>query len=246
LFEGDGLTYGVGMPVIFRFTQKVTAVAAFEKAVTVDLDGRPADGAWYWEGSAAPGFVQEAHFRMHNFWPAHSHITVRAPIAGLSAGRGRAFSDNLTLSMYIGAAHISTVYASDTDPHMVVTSDGRTVRTLPASLGTATNPTYRGTKIVEEFDRIENMEGTPVPWSVRVTNSGEFVHAAPWNSEIGRANLSHGCTNLSTADARWFYHFSLLGDVVRYPDAPGRTMRPWDGIGDWNVAWPAWLAGGSP
>jgi hypothetical protein len=71
------------------------------------------------------------------------------------------------------------------------------------------------------------------------------VHAAPWNSEIGRANLSHGCTNLSTADAQWFFRFSRLGDVVRYPDAPGPLTRATDGFGDWNVPWGQWQEGGS-
>jgi lipoprotein-anchoring transpeptidase ErfK/SrfK len=118
------------------------------------------------------------------------------------------------------------------------------VGTLPVSLGSADWPTYSGVKVVEEFDRVQNMEGTPVPWSVRVTNSGEFVHAASWNGRIGSANTSHGCTNLSVADAEWFYKFSQLGDVVTYPDAQGPRMKVWDGLGDWNVPWTEWRAGG--
>jgi lipoprotein-anchoring transpeptidase ErfK/SrfK len=238
LFEADGQTYGIAMPIIIRFTKPVTDHAAFDKAVSVSVDGTPARGAWDWEASPSPGWAVEAHYRLATFWPAHSHVTVNAPLRGVSAGTGLAFDDNLTLSMNIGAAHISTVDASDADPHMTVTSDGRTVRTPPVSLGDATNPTYRGTKVVEEFDRVEDMEGTPVAWSVRLTNSGEFVHAAPWNSEIGRENLSHGCTNLSTADAEWFYRFSRLGDVVRYPNAPGRLMQATDGSPDnLRAAW---------
>ncbi len=245
LFEAPGQSYGVGMPIIVRFTHPVTDVRPFEDAVTVRVDGRRARGAWAWEPSPAPGWAVEAHYRQRAFWPAHSRIAISAPLRGLSAGRGLSFDDSLTLAMRIGAAHISTVDASDTAPRMVVTSDGHVVRTLPVSLGTATNETMRGIKVVEEFDRIENMEGTPVPWSVRLTNSGEFVHAAPWNSEIGRANLSHGCTNLSVADARWFYSFSQLGDVVTYPNAPGQLVPATDGFGDWNVSWSQWQAPGS-
>lgn len=245
LLEGDGQTYGVGMPIVMRFDKKLTDPTAFEKAVTVTVGGRPANGAWYFENSPA-GFAMEAHYREAQPWPAHSRIAVNAPLKGVSAGRGRAFDDDLTLSMNIGAAHVSTVDFSPTDPHMVVTSDGHFVRRLPVSLGAPgdSTATLRGTKVVEEFDRVENMEGTPVPWSVRITNSGEFVHAAPWNGEIGRANLSHGCTNLSTADAEWFYHFSRLGDLVEYPNAPGREMPVWDGLGDWNATWSEWQAGG--
>jgi lipoprotein-anchoring transpeptidase ErfK/SrfK len=243
-FEADGHTYGVGMPIIMRFSKSVTDRATFVSAVTVQVDGAPAHGFWDWEPSPAPGWAMEAHYRTAHFWPAHSDITVDAPLKGLSAGPGKAFDDSLTLSMRIGAAHISTVSASATAPHMVVRSDGAVVRRLPVSLGAAATPTYRGVKVVEEFDHVEDMEGTPVYWSVRMTNSGEFVHAAPWNSQIGRANLSHGCTNLSTVDAAWFYRFSRLGDVVLYPNAPGPVMNPTDGFGDWNVPWRQWRTGG--
>lgn len=246
LFEADGHTYGVGMPIVVRFTRPVPDPAPFEHAAVVRIDGTAAAGAWYWERSGATGYAVEAHYRLPHFWPAHSRISVRLPIKGVSAGAGHAFDDNLTLDMRIGAAHISTVIASATHPHMTITSDGKAMPTLPVSLGedSPSTATMRGTKIVEEFDRVQDMGGTPVPWSVRITNSGEFVHAAPWNSDIGRENLSHGCTNLSTADARWFYRFSQLGDVVQYPNAPGKAMPVWDGLGDWNVPWPQWRAGG--
>jgi lipoprotein-anchoring transpeptidase ErfK/SrfK len=244
LREGDGQTYGVGMPIIMQFDKKVTDASALRRTVVVRVNGHPVDGAWYFEDAQQGGYSIEAHYRTRDYWPAHSRIELDAPLKGVSAGRGRVFDNDLTLSISIGPRHISTVDASDTHPLMTVTSDGRVVRRLAVSLGTATHETYRGSKIVEEFDRVQDMEGTPVPWSVRVTNSGEFVHAAPWNSGIGRANLSHGCTNLSTSDAEWFYHFSLLGDVVEYPNAPGRTMAVWDGLGDWNLPWAQWRDGG--
>lgn len=40
----------------------------------------------------------------------------------------------------------------------------------------------------------------PVQWSVRITESGEYVHAAPWNDGIGQRSTSNGCTNLNTDD----------------------------------------------
>lgn len=77
-----------------------------------------------------------------------------------------------------------------------------------------------------------------VPWSVRVTNSGEYVHAASWNTgNIGIRNTSHGCTNLDVDDAHWLCRFSLLGDVVEYPNGSGPTMPSWDGWAWWNLSW---------
>ena len=52
---------------------------------------------------------------------------------------------------------------------------------------------------------------------MRVTYSGEFVHAAPWSvAGQGHANVSHGCTGMSTANADWLYHMTNVGDVVQY------------------------------
>lgn len=80
---------------------------------------------------------------------------------------------------------------------MTVTSDGTVVHTMPVSLGSGDHPTFDGTKVVMEKDNPERMISTPgeayynvlVPWSVRITNSGEFIHAASWNTgNIGSRN----------------------------------------------------------
>jgi lipoprotein-anchoring transpeptidase ErfK/SrfK len=251
LFEGDGQTYGVGMPIIAQFSKKVTDAHAFDKAVTVTVNGQPANGAWFWVNSNS-GYAMEAHYRPQGYWPAHSVIEMTMPIKGLAAGRGLAFDDSLTLRMNIGAAHISTVDGGS--EQMIVTSDGRTVNTFPVSLGKADTPTYLGTKVVMEKKNPQHMVSAPgeanpysldVPWSVRLTNSGEFVHAAAWNTgNIGSRSTSHGCTNLTVDDAKWFYNFSIIGDVVTYADTGTSNVMPsWDGLGDWNVSWPQWQAG---
>ena len=64
-----------------------------------------------------------------------------------------------------------------------------------------------------------------------MTYSGEFLHAAPWSVAYqGHANVSHGCTGMSTANAGWLYHHSQLGDVVEYTgtrhaDDPHQRLR---------------------
>lgn len=251
LLESDGGVYGVGMPIIAWFTHAPSDAAAFEKAVAVTVNGAPAGGAWYWEKSAHQGAAVEAHYRPRHYWPAYAKIRMNAPVKGLSAGKGLAYDDNLTLSMSTGAANIATV-----DGHserMTVTSDGKTVFTFPVSLGAADHPTYGGTKIVMEKDRVQEMKSSPgepyydlkVPWSVRLTNSGEFVHAASWNGgNIGIRSTSHGCTNLNVGAAQQYFQFAHIGDVFTYADTGGPRMPSWDGYGDWNVPWSAWQAGG--
>jgi lipoprotein-anchoring transpeptidase ErfK/SrfK len=261
--ESDGDTYGVGMPIVMYFKPVPKDVKAFEAAVKVTVNGKAANGAWYWEQplkSEKDAHMVEAHYRLQNYWPADSKIHVGIPIGGLSAGKNLVYAKALTsLDYRIGDAHVSTVYNSS--HKMLVTSNGKLVKTLPVSLGTATTPTYRGVKVV--MQKGENIPGSsslrpngtvmmngpgysndPVMWSVRVTQSGEYVHAAPWNGEVGAMNESNGCTNLHTADGKWFYQFAQIGDVVKYGDASGPLMRADDGLGDWNLTWGAWRAGG--
>ena len=41
--------------------------------------------------------------------------------------------------------------------------------------------------------------------TVRISNSGEYVHSAPWSvGSQGYANVSHGCVNVSPENAAWF------------------------------------------
>jgi len=262
----DDETYGVGMPIVLFFTPAPTDSTAFTKAVKVTVDGQPADGAWYWEQPTHDEVVShtyEAHYRLRDYWPAHSKVHVDIPIGGLSAGAGLAYDDKLTsLDFNIGAAHISTIYAGRHD--MEVRSDGKLVKTLKVSLGAAATPTYSGIKVV--MQKGEDAPGTDTPrpdgavrmrggaganrydeivdWSVRITRSGEYIHAAPWNGEIGQQSTSNGCTNLFTDAAKWYYHFARVGDVAVYPHTDGDRMPVWDGFGDWNVSWPVWNQGG--
>ena len=66
-----------------------------------------------------------------------------------------------------------------------------------------------------EYYRLE------VPYAMRVTWSGEFVHAAPWSTgDQGRANVSHGCVGMSMSNAIWLFNQSTVGDVVKVVGSP--------------------------
>jgi lipoprotein-anchoring transpeptidase ErfK/SrfK len=254
LFEGDGHTYGVGMPVIAYFSKKVADASAFDKAVTVTVDGKPGGGAWYWEPSSRSDYAIEAHYRPPTYWPAHATIFVSMPLTGLSAGPGLAFSNDVTLTMRTGAAQLATVDGRPGVDTMTLTSDGKPVRTLRVSLGKSTTPTYLGTAVVMAKANPQRMVSDPgeqpaydllVPWSVRVTNDGEFIHDAYWNGQIGQQNLSHGCTNLAPADAEWYYNWSQLGDPVTWVNTgTTATIPATDGWGDWNLPWTTYARGG--
>lgn len=255
LYQADGQTFGVGMPIIAYFSAAVTDASSFDRATVVTVNGGVVHGAWYWERSAiTPGYPLEAHYRLPGYWPAHATIQLRLPVAGLTAGPGRVFSDSLTLLMRTGARHIVTVNGTAGLDTMTVLSDGRLVRTVKVSLGKADTPTFLGTKVVIAKYNPKLMVSAPgevpayrisVPWSVRLTFSGEFIHDAYWNGQIGTQNLSHGCTNLSPADAVWYYHWSQIGDPVSYAHTgTSRTVPVSDGWGDWNLPWSTYRHGG--
>jgi lipoprotein-anchoring transpeptidase ErfK/SrfK len=247
-YERDGSTYGVGMPLIAYIGAKITDAKAFVAATKVTVNGSPADGAWFFENSTIyKGYPLEAHYRPQAYWPAHAAIHLDLPIKGQSAGTGLVFDNSLTMDISTGAANISRI-----DGHterMVVTSDGKQVFSFPVSLGKASTPTFGGVKVVMGKAKVQRMVGPgydlKVPWSVRITNSGEFIHSASWNGgNIGQRSTSHGCTNLNVSDAQRFFAFAQVGDVAEYTNTGGPTMPSWDGYGDWNLSWSTWQGGG--
>jgi lipoprotein-anchoring transpeptidase ErfK/SrfK len=250
LLNSDGSTYGVGMPVIAFFSKKITSAKALQDATTATVDGKPLTGAWYFEYSSYyKGYPIEAHWRPQTYWQAHSKIHLAIPAKGLSAGKGLAYDDSLTLDFSTGARNISVV--NDATHKMTVTSDGKTYGTFPVSLGASKTPTAHGTKVIMEKGRSICMSGPGyhecgVKYTQRLTYGGEYLHSAPWNvSNIKNGvDSSNGCTNLLPQDAAKLYHFLNVGDVVLYPNANGPAMQLGTGYGDWNINWGAWQSGG--
>lgn len=250
LLNSDGSLYGVGMPVIAYFSKKITDGKPLQQATKATVNGKAVQGAWYFEySSAQKGFPIEAHFRLQDYWPAHSRVHIDIPTKGLSAGKGLAYDDSLTLDFATGARHISTV--DDASHTITVMSDGKEFGRFPVSLGSTKTPTKRGTKVIMEKGRDISMRGPGyfdphVKYTQRLTYGGEYLHAAPWNTyNIAHGiNSSNGCTNLYNSVAIKLYNFLRIGDVVLYPNATGPQMQLGEGYGDWNVDWAVWQTGG--
>ena len=244
----DGETVGVGLPIGVWFNQPVTDRAAVERRLEV-TSSKKVTGAWRWFND------REVHYRPKAYWPAGAKVTLRARLAGTDAGNGLWGVADRTIRFSIGERRVSVV---DVRTHrMKVTSGGRTLRVLPVSTGREKYPTTNGVHFVIEKNAVKLMDsstvGIPrnspggyyqkVAWSVRISNSGEFVHAAPWSTgSQGRANVSHGCVNLSTANAAWYFRLTRRGDVVEVRGSPKRPGASF-GVVDWNMSWSRWQAG---
>jgi lipoprotein-anchoring transpeptidase ErfK/SrfK len=245
-----GETVGVGMPVIVTFDVPVTDRASFESHMTVTSTPEQA-GGWYWLSD------QVAHYRPKKYWQAGTTVSVDVDINSVPAGNGIYGQESRQVDFQVGDAH---VYKVDMDSYrMRVFSNGKLQRTLPVTTGEEPKFTTRsGIKVImEKYDaKRMNSETVGIPndsadgynldnvqWAMRVTSSGEFIHAAPWSvASQGNANVSHGCTGLSTANADWLYHMSVRGDVVEYVGTD-RSIEPGNGWSDWNLSWAEYKQG---
>jgi lipoprotein-anchoring transpeptidase ErfK/SrfK len=246
----NGTTVGVGMPIRVYFDDPVTDKAAVESHLQV-TSSTPTDGVWSWLGDS------EVHFRPSTYWPANTQVTLDANLYGIDFGAGIWGEKNRSVSFSIGAKHVSV---ADAGSHMMQVYDGdQLVQTYPISAGSAENPSRNGPHVVTESFRNITMDSSTfglavdapggyradVEYAVRISNNGEFVHGAPWSvDQQGNSNVSHGCINLSTERAAWFFQFSQPGDVVEINNSIGPTLSAADGdIYDWAIPWDQWQAG---
>jgi lipoprotein-anchoring transpeptidase ErfK/SrfK len=244
VYEGSGATYGVGMPVILSFDAPITNKAAVERALQITTS-KPVVGAWYWDGSS------QVDFRPRDYWPANTTVTVTAHLNGVDGGNGRYGSHTLTQSFNIGESVVAV--ASTVSHRTQIYVGGQLTYTWPISTGRDTLPTPNGTYLtVEKGNPVRMIGGTKgkpgyynelVNFAVRFTFSGDYYHAAPWSVvNQGFSNVSHGCVNLSPADAQTFYNMAVPGDPVTITGSP--KAGNWDnGWTEWFLSWSQYLKG---
>ncbi len=109
---------------------------------------------------------------------------------------------NQTVTAYEGATPIKTVRTSTGLPR------------TPTVLGTfkiyrklATQTMSGGNQFSGDHDYLPN-----VP-NVMYFYQGYALHGTYWHSNFGRP-MSHGCVNLTLADAKWFYEWAAVGTIV--------------------------------
>lgn len=245
----DDQTVGVGAPIILSFGSTVSKQYRddVERRLTVnvtDNDGkkRKVEGSWAWLPDDPESRL---HFRPKDFWPAHSKVSVDAPLKNVPTTAKTVGQNDLTLDFDIGRKQI--VKADAKSHRMVVTRDGKEVMNFPASLGAAKSPSYNGTHVVMSKSADYTMTSeqwdyeTDVRWAVRIHNNGEFIHAAPWSTGAqGSANVSHGCINLSTARAKQYYDSAIFGDPVEITGSKVSLSTAASDISDWVYDWDEW------
>jgi lipoprotein-anchoring transpeptidase ErfK/SrfK len=246
----QGQAVGVGQPIAIYFDEPIKNKKLAEQSISVQAT--PAvNGAFYWFSD------REVHWRPERYWRAGTKVVTDIKIYGKDLGGGIYGQEDRHIVFTIGDA---VVAKADGESHtMSVEVNGAVVRTVPVSLGKQAKPSANGVHVVtEKLDKkimdsssygvpVDSPDGyrTEVEWAVRISNSGEFAHAAPWSvRDQGHRNVSHGCVNMSPENAKWFFDLVKKGDVVVISNSGGPPLKSYDGFGDWQVPWPEWSAGG--
>jgi len=247
-------TYGVGQPVIVRFNRPVKSPEARRAVVgRLRVTTSPAvQGAWRWFNS------YEVHYRGATYWKPGTTITTTADLRGLRLPGSLLWGSTSVARGTMTIGRSLTAVVDIATKEMTVRRNGKVVRVFDISAGRKDYPTRGGDFIVLKREKVHLFDSSTVgiptaspdgyyrklPWSVRITNSGTFVHTN--NSTIryqGSVNVSHGCINARESDAKWFYDNTLLGDVVTVTNARIGPNRTDAGAADWNYTWETWQQG---
>jgi lipoprotein-anchoring transpeptidase ErfK/SrfK len=243
---------GIGEPVVVNLDRWVPDKrrAAVESGLRV-VTKPDVVGAWHWMSG------QTLHWRPPSYWKPGTKVKVTSNLQGISIGHHTYGPVGVHHARFkIGSAHVSEV---DQAAHqMRVYNNGKLIQTFPISTGRTQYPTMDGVHIALDRQSVVVMDsatvgipkGDPdyyretVYWDVRISNGGEFVHAAPWSvGSQGSTNVSHGCVNLSTTNAEWFYNWSRLGDIIDVYNGVRPPELGDAGTSDWNMSWKDWVAG---
>lgn len=241
IFEGYHQTYGVGMPIILTFSHPVrrSRQAAVERSIQL-WASKPVVGAWFWDSSTS------LVFRPRTYWPQHTQVKFHAHLNGLEIAPGVYGTADLTQSFRIGNSLIAVV---NTASHQAkIYYRDKLFAVWPMSSGAPGDDTADGTYLTIEKANPVLMSGPgyhnfPVPYSVRFTWSGDYMHDAYWSvGQQGFANVSHGCVNLSPYHAQVYYRLAVPGDPITVTHSPA-AGRWDDGWTEWFLTWQQFLRG---
>jgi lipoprotein-anchoring transpeptidase ErfK/SrfK len=229
--EGYHQSYGVGMPIMLNFSQPVSGhyKAGVERAIQITAS-KPVVGAWYWDGD------QTLEFRPRNYWPQNTSVSFDGHFSGVAIAPGVYGSADLSQAFRIGPSLITV--ASTRTHYMQVYYKGKLMGNWPISTGMPGDDTANGTYLTIEKGNPTRMKGNGydvlVPFAVRFTWSGNYIHDAYWSvAQQGITNVSHGCVNVSPAHSQVYYNLAVPGDPVTVIGSPVS--------GAWDDGWTAWF-----
>jgi lipoprotein-anchoring transpeptidase ErfK/SrfK len=250
--QDEGGTFGVGQPAVIVFDGQVTNKGQAEKQLKLTTDKGDLEGSWGWlqdEDIQGDGILRsQVHWRPKDYWPANTAVSISANVYGVDYGNGNWGRADVTVNFKIGRK-IVTIADVNSFRLRVLDEGGNEIKNYPVSYGKADNgrETKSGTHIVQGkyptysmCNAAFNYCGVDVTWAVRINNNGEFIHendsTIPYQ---GKANVSHGCVNMSTANAKDYYDLVVLGDPVEV-SGTNSPLTAADYVYDWSYSYDTW------
>nr|WP_051805033.1 Ig-like domain-containing protein [Streptomyces sp. NRRL F-2747] len=251
---------GIAQPVSIVFDNPVKNKAEVEKHLKVTTSNNT-EGSWGWFKDYSGN--DRVDWRPKEYWKSGTDVKVEMNLNGVDSGQGGGmFVKDYNTEFKIGKDRRLQV---NLDTHkMTVTEDGQAVKTIPVSAGTpgGQKASWSGKMVLMAKEGTIRMDSQTVglgdsydkmvDYSMRVTWSGMYIHAAPWNSgNFGRANTSSGCVGMSDANAKDLFAETQPGDLVEVTgDGSKGKADIGNGYGEWNLSWDEWkaksaLAGGA-
>ncbi|MFD9353525.1 Ig-like domain-containing protein [Streptomyces sp. NPDC060031] len=245
-----GSTVGIGMPVSLVFDNPVKNKAEVEKQLKVTTSNNT-EGSWGWFKDYSG--KDRVDWRPKEYWKPGTDVKVDMNLNGVDSGQGGGlFARDYNTEFKIGKDRRMEV--SLDSKKMSVTEDGQVVKTIPISAGTpgGQKASWSGKMVLMSKEGTIRMDSQTVglgdsydkmvDYSMRLTWSGMYVHAAPWNTgNFGRANSSSGCVGMSDANAADFYAQVQVGDPFEVVGSGSKGNAPiGNGYGEWNKSWDEW------
>lgn len=112
--------------------------------------------------------------------------------------------------------------------HMQYKVDGIDIKTFPVSTGNPKTETPEG--VFEILDKKEKKDYIgpgyhmkDVMWNMLfIKKGGYYLHSAYWHNDFGKRTHSHGCINMTIADAKFIYPYVDVGVAV---EVVGKTPK---------------------
>ncbi|MEU6484941.1 Ig-like domain-containing protein [Streptomyces sp. NPDC046887] len=250
LAPGKNATVGIAHPLSVVFDNPVKNKAEVERQLKVTTSNRTT-GSWGWVKDYSGR--DRVDWRPKTYWKPGTKATLKAELNGVdSGGAGGWFVRDYTTTLTVGRNQLVKV---DLDAHrLTLLRDGAEVRTLPVSGGTpgGDKRSWGGTSVLMAKEGTINMRSETVGLgdaydkmvdsSMRLTWSGMYAHAAPWNRAfLGRANHSSGCVGMGSEDAAWLFGQAQVGDPFEITGADTKgNPEAGNGYGAWNESWADW------
>ncbi|QSB04264.1 L,D-transpeptidase [Natronoglycomyces albus] len=246
---GDGAVVGQAGVIAFEFIGfDVPQDRRREVERRLFVTSEPAqEGAWHWHNG------HKLEYRPKEYWEPNTEISVRLALGGMPLSEDRFGQFDLTRS-WSTSGELRLIEVDNDTKQMRVFRDGATVNTFDISLGEeGQDPDQRSfsghmTIMSREREAVFGSEqfgyeDLDVEWAMRLTWSGQYIHAAPWaRNHLGSRNVSHGCINLDDDDAEWLFEFVTWGDPITVSHT-GRSLPAGDGFTTWDLSWEDHVAG---